>query len=150
MLHTPLHEDVCFVCLEATPPLLRDVCECRHAAVHAACLQRVLDRVQSHTDGTCPVCRSEYACVQRRFVLATHECLVSLAGTLCGLGIMVVFAWLAVRTVVQDIFVRNDHVLALWSAYAFVALLGVAYACFCVQQLVECNGVCMRTRCTVV
>lgn len=154
MAAAPLQPDaaVCFVCLEDVPPLMRGMCECRHTAVHAACLQCALDRVRSHTDGTCPVCRAEYACVRRRYVLAAPQCLASLAGTLAGVACFCGFAWLAVHSVLVDLFSHSaGYTLEEWVACLLLAAVCLAYACVCLYYLVPCDGgACVTPRCTVV
>ena len=53
----------CYVCTEATPPLMHDLCACRERYVHPQCQDALLARVDR--DGTCSVCKTPYANVQR-------------------------------------------------------------------------------------
>lgn len=60
----------CYVCTEATPPLMHDLCACRDRYVHPLCQDALLARVDR--DGTCSVCKSPYANVHRTIERRTN------------------------------------------------------------------------------
>jgi len=54
----------CYVCLEEEPAgLLRDACECRSAAVHAACLRRWIGTSRRVS---CGICGEAFASLEER------------------------------------------------------------------------------------
>lgn len=61
--------NACYVCYESSPPLLRDICDCRTALIHPQCQQRLLDE----DFGThCKICAAEYRNIQLETMRACH------------------------------------------------------------------------------
>jgi hypothetical protein len=50
----------CFVCCESDPPPMKSMCACKNAHVHRDCFIRLICDVKSHSNGTCPMCKTKY------------------------------------------------------------------------------------------
>lgn len=77
----------CYVCADASAPLMSDICSCKKRYIHAQCQKKLIETLE--TDGRCRVCRKHYTNVQL-LIHRSHNkkrmCLVILVGTFIGSG----------------------------------------------------------------
>lgn len=111
--------DVCFVCLESSPPLL-NVCDCKTRYVHLGCQKRLLD-VPSHEGGICPVCSKRYSNLddKPRFVEPSYI----LAACMLSIPFVILFSaswWMFALWMVQGYAVAHVYFFMLLCLSGFV------------------------------
>ena len=99
-------EDACYVCLEASPPLVAPCADCL-LKVHAGCLvdwQRCADVENARTH--CPICRSR---LQKPYVNPVDEGPAEAAAMSCSVRVCMLTAPLTVVTAVTVSVLQSSH-----------------------------------------
>ena len=96
-------EAVCFVCLDASGPLLQP-CACR-SYVHIRCQRQLLEKTTSCSQGVCSVCKSAYKNVEEVTAIEADVPVLVAIGLLASMLVLC----LAVGTWLTAEFVRGDY-----------------------------------------
>ena len=101
----PAHEGsdtaTCYVCKEATPPLVRP-CACTGGTqwIHWECQARAIRMCGAHVRGVCPVCRTAYTNVRvrERVVQCNSGCLACVCSAAGLAFVLLAWQWICAHT----------------------------------------------------